>query len=133
MNKILDELSSAMDAANIHTDHDGYIGNCGNVAIALYEIALEDYNTDAFRFAVFDRPSHFGSEIDHIAIKYDGKYLDSDGIHSYSELIDSVSNEEGEMGQAQVQVESKSFVTDVFQHYDEERKDELKSLIRNNL
>lgn len=130
MSSIVSDLSRAMDENDIHKKHNGYTGNCANVAVALYEIALEDYGDDFFRFVVVDRPSHFGSGPDHIALEYSGKYLDSKGIHSERELLDIIGEDGNE---AMLQVESKSYVVNNVHYYKESRKDEVKSMIRSSL
>lgn len=130
MSSTVSLLSDAMDKSNIHTEYNGYTGNCANVAVALYEIAIEDYGDNYFRFVVVDRPSHFGSGPDHIALEHNGKYLDSKGVHSRSELLDIIGEDNNE---AMLQIESKSYVVGNIHYYDESRKDEIKSVIRQHL
>lgn len=130
----LGTFSSAIDSANVHTKENGFTLNCGNLAVAIYEIAVEEFGFDGFRFAVVDRPSHLGSGADHIALKFDGKYLDSKGIHTHTELLRLVDDgNTGGMSEAVLQIESYDYVTDVFPQYDESTKNRLKKLLKEEL
>lgn len=127
---VIQDLSSLVEETGIHSRYDGYTGNCANIAVALYEIALEEFDDDRFRFVMVDRPSHFGSGPDHIALEYNGQYLDSKGIHTRQELLDNITN--SKQNEAALLIESKSYVVSVH-YYDETIKDEIKSVIRNQI
>jgi hypothetical protein len=128
---ILQELDEAMTEARIHFDESGYRGNCANVAVALYDIALEDFDDDRFRFVVIDRPFHWGHGPDHVAVEYNGKYLDSKGIHSRSELLDIVGNKEG--NEAVMRVEDRKYIVTHNAHFEQQESERLKEKIRNNI
>lgn len=124
MDSTVSTFLEAIDELNLHTEYNGYTGNCANIAVALHEIALEEFGEDRFRVVMVDRPSHFGSGPDHIALEFDGKYLDSKGIHSRSELLDLIGEEGNE---AVIQVESRSYVVNNIPYYDASMKEDIKS------
>lgn len=130
----VEDLNRAVKSSDIHEEENGYTGNCANIAVAIREIALEEYNDDIFRFAVIDRPSRLDIGVggpDHVAVEYKSKYLDSKGIHSREEIIDLIQGDQKE-NRPMLQIESGSFVRDI-PYYSEGTKERIKSKIKNNL
>lgn len=130
----IDALSQAVESSNIHEGENGYTGNCANIAVAIKEIALEEYEDDLFRFAVIDRPSRLDIGVggpDHVAVEYNSKYLDSKGIHSREEIIDLIQGDQ-KGNRPMLQIESASFIKDI-PYYNEDTKERIKLKIKDNL
>lgn len=118
-----DILEDAISSLNLHDDYNGYTGNCANIAVALREIALEEYQDDYFRYVIVDRPSHFhDAGPDHIAIEYNGTYLDSKGKHSRQQLLNEITEENNK---ACIEFESKSYITSI-NYYNQDEKNQIK-------
>lgn len=130
-----DDITEAVVNSGIHEEDNGYTGNCANVAVAIREIALEEYGDDIFRFAVIDRPNRLDIGVggpDHVALEYEGRYLDSKGMHSRQEIIDLIRGEDKDKNMPMIQIESRSFVEGL-PYYDLDVKDRIKSKIKKNL
>lgn len=125
----LEELNRVLQDSNIHEQFDGYTGNCANIAVAVSDIALEEYSNDYFRFAILDRPSKLFDRNcpDHVALEYNGRYLDSKGIHSRSELINNIQGDT-EHNKPVLQIEDRSFVTSI-DYYNSDTMKDIKSEI----
>lgn len=130
---IIQILSNAVKQAHITTTMSGFTGNCGNVALALHEIAIEEYDFDGFKFAVIDRPSTFGSYSDHIALEYNGNYLDSQGVHTHEEILRLVDGgNTGGLSEAFIEIEPKAVALELV-YTDESTKNNIKEQIHQHL
>lgn len=131
----MDLIKKVIKDSNLHEKYNGYTGNCANIAVAIKEVALEEFKNDKFRFAVVDRPSKLNMGgirgPDHIALEYNGKYLDSKGVHSREELIKIIQGE-SQNNKPVVNIESRLFVENL-PYYSEKTKDEIKLHLKNNL
>jgi hypothetical protein len=131
------ELAEAIQRTPIYEEYEGIGGNCGNVALAVYQIiqGRDEFSQDQFKLTTIERPSHIGQYVGHVTVRYKNRYhLDAQGISTEQEMIQFVGKDEPKSNQPAAFVSSVEELTngDVA-YYNQERVEQFNRLIEGEL